>query len=214
MLPLALVPETVLIHVHKPPPPRGGALPQRLGSVTQLLQRSGPVPVNKHVRLGQQSLELLPPLGRLEVQLGRVLAHVTIDLEEGHVAEVRARDLEHVGAVLAQDAADGRSGDDAADLEDFDAREGSVVVRDGEGGWRGCGFDGVDAPGGDFDVGLAVGGLEELFVLEGLDACLAVLCVECLELGDGVALYGGFDGSYDVGVCLEVGLVRGEADHL
>jgi hypothetical protein len=127
MLPLALVPETVLIHIHIPPSPRGGALPERLGPITQLLQRPGPVPINKHVRLCQQRLELLPPLGRLEIQLGRVLAHVAIDLEEGHVAEVRARDFENVGAVLAQDAADGRAGDDAADLEDFDAREGSVV---------------------------------------------------------------------------------------
>lgn len=125
--PLALITEAVLIDIHEPLPPPPRHLRQRPRPVSKPLQRPGAVPVEDDVRLFEEPLKGPPAGGGLEVELGGPLAHVAVDLEEGHVAEPRARHLEHVGAVLAQDAAHHGPRDDAAQLEDLDAREDAPV---------------------------------------------------------------------------------------
>ncbi|TKW52749.1 hypothetical protein CTA1_7514 [Colletotrichum tanaceti] len=145
--PLPLVAEAVLAHVDEPPAAPLGHLRQVGGAVAELLQRAGPVPVEHDVGLGQQGLEAPPAVLGLEVEFRRALAHVAVDLEEGHVAEARARDLEHVGPVLGQDAADDGPRDDAAQLEHLDAGQDAPVVRRARQRRRRCrGFQDVDAP--------------------------------------------------------------------
>lgn len=125
MLPFALVAEAVLAHVHEPATALLGQRRQRPRAVAQPLDGARPVPVDDDVGLGQQAPEAAAALLGLEVELGGALAHVAVDLEEGHVAETRRRDLEHVGPVLGQRAPDDGPRDDAAQLEHLDAGQRS-----------------------------------------------------------------------------------------
>ncbi len=154
--PLALVAEAVLVDVDDAPAPARRPLRQRLGPVAELLERPRPVAVDDHVRLVQQLLKDLAPLGRLQVEVGRALAHVAVDLEEGHVAEVGARDLEHVGPVLAQDARHDGAGNDAAHFEDLDAREHAPVAPIGQRARRRGRLERLHGPGRKLPVDLAL----------------------------------------------------------
>jgi len=215
--PLALVAEAVLVHIHEPLSALEGQLRQGSGAISQFLERAGAVAVDDDISLEQQFLEYLAARRRLEVEIRAVLAHVDVDLEEGHVGQVRRRHLQHVGAVLGQDARDDRPGDDAAQLEDLDAAEDAVLgarlvlgQRDGRrGGLKGC-----DGPGREIDVVLAVRRGDEVLVLERGDAGLAQLLVLCLEFLNGELLDVRLDAVRDLLDGLEIGAVGGQADHV
>lgn len=118
--PLPLVAKTILIHIHDALTPFLGQPAQSLRAVAEFFQSPRPVAIHDNVHVCHQLLELGAAGGRLEVQICGVLAHVAVDLEERHVAQVRARDLEHCGAVLGQDPRNRRAGDYAAHLQDLD----------------------------------------------------------------------------------------------
>ena len=146
-----------------------------------------------------------------------MLAHVDVELEERHVGEVRRCDLQHVGAVLGEDAPNHRAGDDATQLEDFDAGEyarfsARCVLREGHG--CGGGLEGCDGPGGEGDVVFPVRSSDEVFVFERCDAGLAEGLVLRLELVDGEFLDMRLDAIGDVLDGLEVRPVGGESDHV
>lgn len=83
-----------------------------------------------------------------------MLAHVAVHLEERHIGQIGAGDLQYVGAVLGQDARDCRARDDAAHFEDFDAFKDPLAssLTSGEGSRRQISWNLVYLPGRLLDV--------------------------------------------------------------
>ena len=134
--PFALVAKAVFVDIDDSLPALRGQLSKLLGAVAQLIKRARAVPVDDDIHILEQLLKQLPALWRLQVDVGRVLSHVAVHLEERHVAEVGAGHFEDVGAVLAEDSCDDGPGNDAAELEDLDARKEPAFLGPREGGLR------------------------------------------------------------------------------
>lgn len=215
--PLAVVAKAVLIHIHEPLPALLRQRSQRRRAIAQLLERAGAVAVDHDISLLQQLVKDLAARRGLQVEVRAVLAHVDVELEERHVGEVRRCNLQHVRAVLGEDAPNHWAGDDAAQLEDFDASEHAgfsarYVLREGHRG--GGGLERCDGPGGEGDVVFPVRSGDEVFVFKRCDAGLAEGLVLRLELVDGELLDVRLDALGDVLDGLEVRPVGRESDHV
>ncbi|KAI6749498.1 hypothetical protein HG530_014912 [Fusarium avenaceum] len=121
--PLSLVAKAVLVDIHKALTTLLRKLSKRSSSISELLQSTWTVSIDDNICLGEKALKLSPSLGGLEVKLGSVFSHVSINLEEWYIAQVGAGNLEHIGAILAENTGDDWSSDDPTELEDFDAFE-------------------------------------------------------------------------------------------
>lgn len=127
--PLALVAKAVLVDINNA---IATLLSQRShirGPEPKLLQRARTVAIQNHIGFQRQLLENLATLGRLQVKVGCMLAHVSIDLEEWNIAQVRARNLQHIRAVLAQNPTDNGTCNNTAELKDLDSGKRAVLVR-------------------------------------------------------------------------------------
>lgn len=147
MRPLTTVAKAVLVHIHDALSSLFSERSHKLRPVAQLLQSTRPVPIHNHVDLFYQLLEDCSPFRRLKIYIGGVLAHVSVDLEERDIAEVRARDFEDVCAILSQDSCDDGASDDAAHLQNFDAGQKTFAIGIRERARRSLGFELFDCPG-------------------------------------------------------------------
>lgn len=98
--PLAFITEAVLIHVDDTLSALLGQCSHSLGAITKLFECSGPITVDNDIGVGYELLKLLPSSLGLQIKVGGVLAHVAIYLEERHVGQIGASDLQYVGAIL------------------------------------------------------------------------------------------------------------------
>jgi hypothetical protein len=159
--PFALVAETVLIDVDNAFSALLGHRGHGLRAVSELLQCSGTVSVHDDVHVGKQLLELGSPGVSLQVEVRGVFTHVAVYLEEWHVGQVRAGDLQYVGTVLGQDAGDGGACDDTAHLEYFDTLEDflDAIAVGWEWGWGQVARELSDFPGRFLHVEFALEGM-------------------------------------------------------
>lgn len=75
-----------------------------------------------------------------------MFAHVSVNLEEGHITEVGTCDFEDIGTVFAEDARYDGTCDDTAHFEDFDSRENALVVCLWQRSRRCVGFQALNSP--------------------------------------------------------------------
>lgn len=120
--PFSVVSKAILIHVHDAFSAPSRRFSHGPGAVAQLLQRARSVPIDNHVDLVEQLLKHLASLGCFEIKIDRAFPHVSVDLEEWDITEIWTRHLEDLCAVFAQDSGNGGAGNDAAHVEDLDAR--------------------------------------------------------------------------------------------
>ena len=166
-----------------------------------------------------------------KVEMGRVLAGVDVDLEEGYIGKFGTGYLEYLGAVRGKRAADGWTGNDAAHLDDFDATQGVLRAVCGylgpemalfefrlRGGvwwsvWSLGHLDGLYGEGRQRRNGLSVRGLEKVSPLQGFHAGLSMLVVHLFQFCDCELLYGRFDCVDTLLVVDQLRVKRRKADH-
>lgn len=87
------------------------------------LHNARPIPVNNNISLPDQRSELLLTHLIFQVQEAVPLAPVEILVQDRHIRDVRRRDAHHASAHLRKRARDRGSGNDAGQVDDFEAGE-------------------------------------------------------------------------------------------
>jgi hypothetical protein len=94
---------------------------QRLGREPALAEGPRPVALREHVGVANQPPQGLDVLRLAQIEMGGELAVAGVVLLAAEARQVRAGDLQHVGAVLGERARAGRPGDDARRSRHTDA---------------------------------------------------------------------------------------------
>jgi hypothetical protein len=121
--PLSFISKAVDIDIDKSLASLDRQLGQEFCTVAELLNRLGSIAIHDNISLGHQLLESLAAFWRLEIELGSVLAHISVNLEKWHITQVRAGDLEHVGTILSENPRHDGTCNDSAQLQHLDARQ-------------------------------------------------------------------------------------------
>lgn len=121
MRPLSFIAEAIFVDIDNSLSSFSSHLGKLLGTVSKLIESSRSVPIDDHIDIFKKLLKQLPSFWRFQVNVGGMLAHVPVDLEKWYVAEIWARDFDDVGTVLAKDSSNDWAGDNAAELQHFDA---------------------------------------------------------------------------------------------
>ena len=102
-----------------------------LGAEAPARQRTRPIAVDQDVRALDELAQGRPAVLGPEVGEGGALAEAGVDHQRLDRRQVRGADAQNLGAVLGERPADGRAGDDAAEVEHTHARERRLPRRQG-----------------------------------------------------------------------------------
>ena len=98
------------------------------GDKPRLPSVPGPVALREHVGLAHQPAQGFEVLRLAQIEMRRELAVAGVVFLVAEIRQMRAGDLQHVGAVLGQRAGAGRPGEDARQVEHPDAGERPVAL--------------------------------------------------------------------------------------
>ena len=96
---------------------------------TAIAQRPRPIPLREHVGLAHQPAQGLEIIGLPQIEPRRQFAVAGIVFLIVARRDVRRGDLQNVGAVLGERTGACRTGQHAGQVEDADARQGPVALR-------------------------------------------------------------------------------------
>ena len=99
-----------------------------LGREAVTCDRARSVALGEDVGVAQQRLRAFDVRRLVEVEPGTALAVAGVHQQLGLIGQMRRRDVQYVGAVLGQDAAAGRPGQHARQVEHAHAGERSVAL--------------------------------------------------------------------------------------
>jgi hypothetical protein len=134
--PLAFISKAVLVHINDSLSALLGQGGHGLSAVSELVQSTGTIAIHNDIDIIQKLLELFTSGFALQVEVGGVLTHVTINLEEGDIGKTRASDFQDIGAILSQDTCDSRSCNDTAHFQDLDTLKDLLAAVAGGWEWR------------------------------------------------------------------------------
>lgn len=157
--PFALVPEAVLINVDNTLSTLVSQSSHGLGSVSKLVQCTRAVAIHNNIHIIQELLELFSACLTLQIEIGGMLSHVSINLEKGNIRKTRARDLQHIGTIFGQYPSDCWACDDATHFKDLDAFKYllAAIASGWKWGWWQITWQLTDFPGGFFNIQFSLG---------------------------------------------------------
>ena len=102
---------------------------QQLGREPAGCQRAGTVALRENIRCADQLAQSFDIAGSAQIELGRELAVPAIRLLIAHMGQMRRGDFEHLRAMFGKSPAADRAGEQACQIENANAGQGSFARR-------------------------------------------------------------------------------------